>query len=581
MTSEYYSILTELSQRLSKDDLDNLVFSCGSILPLSTAEKLTTGIRLFRELKQRGHLGPTNYDYLRKQLVLVGRHDLASMLPDQFEILFGQSTVRDKEYFGCIVSPAAPNTVSNVVNVSSLKYCHTNTESRIYLLHLSKQLNSEDANALAFLMFPTHSQITALEFVELLEREGGLHSINVINRLSTCLEAVGRADLAQQLNFLKVPQILMSSKSLSTSQLQLDLKTSLLVHSKQQSFDFYMTALSEVECDSDVRVKLLSPIYVRIKNSFSTLSIIPLAHNLQEAFKRYTTINNEIELDSLMNNSILEALKVDQAYAMRKILVSHNEVPIEKLCKLTEEVHASYNSFSCLMDIINWNSVVRDELKTCVDQHRSPFGTPAEFACKYILELSQEISRGRKIYLEKQTTDCHIRALNSNYYCCCYHVIVLQWLASLLCFFTFFGFAQVDLCKFKATLQNVLQQKSNELMQSYSHLSDIFGPAVLQKLIPSLKVTESECYNSQSPLNPHVLLFNVLIIKLLAVATLGPDQTLSQYYLADSDHDQVLKSSSHVIMVSAAAMKKQVEAFRDKVLSEDPLCSHVIAALTA
>jgi hypothetical protein len=93
MESEYYSLLLELSQRLSKDDLHNLVFSCESIVPPSSAEKITAGIHLFRELKHRGHLGPANYDYLRKQLMLVGRHDLASMLPDQFEILFGRSTV--------------------------------------------------------------------------------------------------------------------------------------------------------------------------------------------------------------------------------------------------------------------------------------------------------------------------------------------------------------------------------------------------------------------------------------------------------------------------------------------------------
>ena len=61
MASEYYSTLTELSQRLSKDDLNNLVYSCGNILPLLIAEKITAGIHLFQELKQRGHLGPSNY----------------------------------------------------------------------------------------------------------------------------------------------------------------------------------------------------------------------------------------------------------------------------------------------------------------------------------------------------------------------------------------------------------------------------------------------------------------------------------------------------------------------------------------
>ena len=82
MTSDYYALLTSLSHQLSKDDLKSLVFSSGNILPTLSAEKIASGMDLFRELKQRGHLGPANYDYLRKQLVLVGRHDLASMLPD-------------------------------------------------------------------------------------------------------------------------------------------------------------------------------------------------------------------------------------------------------------------------------------------------------------------------------------------------------------------------------------------------------------------------------------------------------------------------------------------------------------------
>ena len=43
---------------------------------------------------------------------------------------------------------------------------------------------------------------------------------------------------------------------------------------------------------------------------------------------------------------------------------------------------------------------------------------------------------------------------------------------------------------------------------------------------------------------------------------------------------QVLCKASHLIKVSASAMKKEVEAFREKALSEDILCSRVIAKLT-
>ena len=124
-----------------------------------------------------------------------------------------------------------------------------------------------------------------------------------------------------------------------------------------------------------------------------------------------------------------------------------------------------------------------------------------------------------------------IQALNSNYYCCCCHVIVLQWLASLLCFFTSFGFGQLNLQKFRETLQHILQQKKDEIAQMYCYLLDIIGPVVLQKLIP-LPENAEVCEN-QSPPNQFVLLFNVLVIKLFAAAMLGVDQLLSQYFLID------------------------------------------------
>ena len=579
MTSDYYSTLTDLSLRLSQDDLTNLIFSCGSILPPSTAEKITTGVHLFQELKQRGHLGPANFGYLRKQLVLVGRHDLASMLPDEFEILFGQPTNQDRGRFGCFTSPDTPHSLSDGVGTSMLKYCHTNMESKILLMNLSQQLNSEDTKKLAFLMYSIHRHITALELAKLLEEEGGLRSMGVINRLSACLEAIGRIDLAQQLNCFKVPQIILLSNSLSTLQQQLNLKMSLFLQSKQKSFDFHMRALHEVECSSGVRKKLLGPICLSIQESFGISNLAPLAKDLQEGFKECRGASSEVTLDTLITSSLLEALKIDQAYAMRSVFLSCREVPVGRLWRLTEQVRDDYNTFDSLVNTFSWNTTIRAEMKAKVDQHRSPYGTPAELACKYILELSREICQGGQVDQEKRAKiDCHIQTLNSNYYFCGYHVIVLQWLATLLCSFTSFGFCHnIDVQKIKETLLQILQEKRDEIMESYSYLADVVGPGILQILnIPQPEHTE--LCSGQSPPNPFVFLFNVLVIKLLAAATLGPEQPLSHYYLID--HDEAIEFASQVIMVSAAAMKKQVQAFRASVLLEDPLCQHVIAALT-
>ena len=111
-------------------------------------------------------------------------------------------------------------------------------------------------------------------------------------------------------------------------------------------------------------------------------------------------------------------------------------------------------------------------MKAKVDQRRSPFGTSVELAHKYILKLSQEISQGGQIDQEKHTMiDCHniIQAFNSNYYFCGYHVIVLQWLATLLCSFTSLDFGHINVHKFKETLWQIVQEKKDEIMESYSY----------------------------------------------------------------------------------------------------------------
>ena len=583
MTSDYYALLTHLSQQLSKDDLKHLVFACRSILPTSSAEKITSGIDYFQEMQQRGHLRPTNYDYLREQLVLVGRHDLASMLPDKVEILYGRSYIRDKRHFGCIVSPTAPVTVVDTVKFS--KFCQPDTGSRMFLMQLSQQLISEDSRKLAFLMYPTHSHTTAIELAELLESEGGLLSLDVMNRLSLCLEAVGRVDLAQLVNSLKPPQVLLSS--LSTSQLQLNLKMNMLLHSKQQSYDFYMRALSEVEHDSEVRVKLLTPITERFKEYLDPSKIFSLAKNIQGAMQDSfaTILSHYNDPDSLITASLLEVLKVNQAYVERLTLLdSCKEPPIEKLWDLTKRLRESYESFSSLMDILNWNTVIRGELRETVELRRSPFGTPAECACQYIVELSKEISQCDKLGQAMLETDQHLLALNSNYYSCCYGVIALQWLASLFCFFTSFDNKLLDLHKHTDTLRHIIQQKRNEIENSYSHIAEIVGPDILHKLLPLQHPHSTETSRIQPLLNPLMVFFNVLLIKVLDITILGPESFSAgdvNFMQVDNQFcNQVLCKASHVIRVSASAMKKEVEAFREKALSEDILCRRVIAMLT-
>lgn len=118
----------------------------------------------------------------------------------------------------------------------------------------------------------------------------------------------------------------------------------------------------------------------------------------------------------------------------------------------------------------------------------------------------------------------------------------------------------------------------DDIMEAYYYISEIIGHDTLQKLIPLQQSTALQ--RIQSPPHPFVLLFYLLLIKLLSVATLGSDSvnTYDTYCLVDRNQLQCV--CSHTLMVSSAALKKQVEAFRDKALSEDHLCSSLIATLT-
>jgi hypothetical protein len=583
MATDYYSLLTDISQRLSSGDIGNLVFSCGHIIPKSVAKTVTTGIHLFQELKQRGHLGPDNYEFLRKHLLLVGRHDLASKLPDQTEVLFGRTSVRDKGYFGCCVSPILPDEISEI-NSSVLRFSNPKNESRVLLLHLCEQLGAEDVEKVAFLMFPSnyHSCHTAMDLAKLIEEQGGLKSIDTIICLSSSLDATGRADLGDLLNSLKVAQTLLPLNSLSSSHQQLNLKMNLFINSKLRSYDFHMRALTEVETDDKVRAKLLSPLAKKAKNFFDPQTISSFAEGIKAALQNSLVSSN---YDSLIRTAILEATKANQLYVRRLAVLDESKAPcLDMVCSLREDGYESYKSFNCAMDMLDWNSAIRREFEEDIKRRKSPFGTPGVLACQYIVELCKEISQFSDDFF--QETDQHLLALNSDYFCCCYHVITLQWLASLLCLSSSSDGTLLDLSKYRDLLSHIVDQKKEEITKQYSQIADIVGLGTLQQLVkqtPSAEICTSDAQQSQ---NPFLLLFNVLTIKLLAMATSGPDRLtmrnveLSFMQMGQTFCNEVVGVASNMIRVSAAAMKKEVEAFRKKVLAEDQLCSRVIAALT-
>ena len=168
---------------------------------------------------------------------------------------------------------------------------------------------------------------------------------------------------------------------------------------------------------------------------------------------------------------------------------------------------------------------------------------------------------------------------------------MLQWLATLLCLSTSCSttHSTLDLSKHKALLLSLVTQVKDDINDLYPMISLILGNDFQQKVAPlleSIGVFQAVQNHQQlrvPAVNPIKLLYHVFLIKLLAVASLGPS-CIGVYDVQMTD--QLLTShtscASHVILLVASGMKQQVEAFQKRLgaLAEDRLCQHLITALT-
>ena len=79
--SSHRQVLLRVAQRLSKDDVDQIVFLLedGSV-PRCEVEQISSGVGLMRSLEQHGKVAPGRYFYLLSCLRDIGRYDLASLV---------------------------------------------------------------------------------------------------------------------------------------------------------------------------------------------------------------------------------------------------------------------------------------------------------------------------------------------------------------------------------------------------------------------------------------------------------------------------------------------------------------------
>ncbi|XP_072448925.1 FAS-associated death domain protein isoform X3 [Chiloscyllium punctatum] len=80
----FAALLNNLSQSLSRDNVDSLKFLCREMIGKRRLEAMASGLQLFQQLEELNLLGPDNTDTLSGLLSAIQRHDLQQQL-DAFQ----------------------------------------------------------------------------------------------------------------------------------------------------------------------------------------------------------------------------------------------------------------------------------------------------------------------------------------------------------------------------------------------------------------------------------------------------------------------------------------------------------------
>lgn len=78
--SSYRSLLLELSNSLTTENLQELKFLCADVIPAGRLDRITQGIGLFGAMEQLNMLSEENRDFLASKLIAVNRNDLRNKL---------------------------------------------------------------------------------------------------------------------------------------------------------------------------------------------------------------------------------------------------------------------------------------------------------------------------------------------------------------------------------------------------------------------------------------------------------------------------------------------------------------------
>ena len=434
--------LLNISQQLSRKNLEHLRFLASSILSEGELSHIESSTQLVQSLYQAGHL-IGGQDTLKHWLVEIGRSDLASELPGRLaevERYLMPSERRERLH-------------------------------RYRLLEVSESLRRDEVRRLVYLcpILPQSLYDSIEEGFQLfqeLEQRGRLGTDNY-GYLTECLSHLGRDDLATKLSCSE--QLRERIPDYPKSFGMAEQVFYFFCRQKRQSYESRLTELTNAT-NQQAWLERTREMMPRILATNSRK--IPIAPT-EEISKLPPEIVEEVIKHTLEAMFSFVMSEAETIAAIMKGDICH-------LKKSSSSCKTHYGEFDTALNQFGWNAESRQQVSEICRERKGSHGKAAENVSTSIQSFCTEFLGEDKVQqsIFSSTID-NIRQLESKYYHVWQRITMLEWATDII---NLGSSSVIDLSRHKSTLAKIVCQYRYGIMNAMPSLSQVLDTAILDQV---------------------------------------------------------------------------------------------------